>query len=184
MRKENGPVLISALWGLGEATLFFIVPDVYLTLLAVRDRRASLRGCVAATAGALAGGALMFFWGSTDPAGAASALLSVPAISREMLEKVHEGLASTGALALFLGPVTGTPYKIYAVESGALGLSPLVFLLVSVPARDLRFVVLALATDRVSRGLVAFWPLPLKRLAVAALWTAFYVFYFAVKSKG
>ena len=37
------------------------------------------------------------------------------------------GLAAGGR-----GPLTGTPYKLYAVEAGAQGLSPWLFLLVTV----------------------------------------------------
>jgi len=37
--------LVAALWGLAEATLFFIVPDVFLSLVALRDRRAALVAC-------------------------------------------------------------------------------------------------------------------------------------------
>ena len=43
-------VLIAALWGFSEATLFFIVPDVFLTVIVLRDRRAALLCCGAAVA--------------------------------------------------------------------------------------------------------------------------------------
>jgi hypothetical protein len=50
---------IAALWGLAEATLFFIVPDVWLTLITVWSPRKALIACLFALLGALAGGALM-----------------------------------------------------------------------------------------------------------------------------
>ena len=96
-------LLITAFWGFSEATLFFIVPDVFLTVVALRDRRAALLCC--AVAGALAGGLLLYRWGRVDSAGAASALLAVPAIGPRMIQDVRTGLASTGLLALFLGPL-------------------------------------------------------------------------------
>jgi len=46
-------VAVSAVLGFAEATLFFIVPDVYLTLLAVQGAPVALGGCVAAVTGAL-----------------------------------------------------------------------------------------------------------------------------------
>ena len=147
----------------------------------MRDRNAALRACAAATAGALAGGLLMYLWGARDPAGVSSVLLSVPAIGPGMLEKVRGSLASNGALALFVGPVTGTPYKIYAAESGAAGLSLAVFLAVSVPARGLRFLLLTLAAGAASRGPFARLPLSRRRALVGGLWAVFYAVYFAVK---
>ena len=96
-----------------------------------------------------------------------------------MLARVRESLLSSGALALFLGPLTGTPYKIYAVESSASGVSLLVFLAVSIPARGLRFLILALVVDGASRGPLAAWPLTRKRALVAGLWAVFYAAYFS-----
>jgi membrane protein YqaA with SNARE-associated domain len=174
-------VLLAALWGFSEATLFFIVPDVFLTVVALRDRRAALFCCGAAVAGALAGGLLLYLWGRADPSGATSALLAVPAIGQGMIQDVRNGLASRGLVALFLGPLKGTPYKIYAVLSGDMGLSLPLFLLVSLPARGMRFLFVTLAASWASRDPLAAWPLGRKRVVAIALWTVFYAVYFAVK---
>jgi hypothetical protein len=123
----------------------------------------------------------MYLWAARDPVRAASALLSVPAINAGMLARVRESLRSSGALALFLGPVTGTPYKIYAVESGESGVPLLLFLAVSIPARGLRFLILAIGVDCASRGPLAPWPLIRKRALVAGLWAVFYVAYFSLR---
>ena len=174
-------VLIAALWGFSEATLFFIVPDVFLTVVALRDRRAALLCCGTAVAGALAGGLLLYRWGKADPSGAASALLAVPAIGQGMIQDVRNSLASRGLVALFLGPLKGTPYKIYAVASGEMGVSLPLFLLVSIPARGVRFLAVTLAASWASRGPLASWPLARKRALAVALWTVFYAAYFALK---
>ena len=55
--------LEAGLWGLAEATLFFIVPDVWLNLAGRRRLEAGLLG-------ALIGGALIYFWGAHDKPGA------------------------------------------------------------------------------------------------------------------
>lgn len=156
---------------------------MFLTLVALRDRRVALRACAAATAGAVAGGLLMYLWGAADPAGAIAALLTLPAIGRGMIEEVGKSLDARGFLALFLGPLTGTPYKIYAVEAGQrhLGMTP--FLLVSLPARGVRFVVLSLAASWVARRPLAAWTPGRKRLLAIALWTVFYTLYFVVQSR-
>jgi membrane protein YqaA with SNARE-associated domain len=52
--------LIAFIWGLAEATLFFIVPDVYLGFVALFDWRRALRALAAPIAGAVLGGALMY----------------------------------------------------------------------------------------------------------------------------
>jgi membrane protein YqaA with SNARE-associated domain len=176
-------IAVAALWGFAEATLFFIVPDVWISLAALRDRRAGLLACLASVAGALAGGLVMYAWGSKDPEGAAGALAAVPAVSRRMIEQVRSSLSSTGFLSLFIGPLTGTPYKIYAVESGAVGASLPLFLLVSIPARGARFLLVALAASWASRRPLGDWPLRRKRAAAIVLWVVFYAVYFALKSR-
>jgi len=173
-------LLAALVWGFAEATLFFVVPDVLLTFMALEDRRQALRACGTAVVGAVAGGYLMYSMGRVD-ADAANALLdAVPAISRAMIERVRSSLASSGTLALFLGPLTGTPYKIYAVASGNLELGLPAFLLVSVPARGLRFAALVLGTSWASTGRFSKWSLGKKRSLLALLWVVFYAAYFAV----
>jgi hypothetical protein len=75
-----------------------------------------------------------------------------------------------GPVAILLGPSSGTPYKIYAVQWGAMHASFARFLLISVPARYLRFlasVLIASAARRVVRP----W-------ALACAWAECYGFYF------
>jgi membrane protein YqaA with SNARE-associated domain len=173
-----GVIVVAALWGLAEGTVFFLVPDVCLTWVALRDRRAALRACAAALAGALVGGLLMYEWGARDPAAARALLDRVPAISQGMIARVETEIAARGALALFIGPLRGTPYKIYAVLSGERGEGLALFLAVSVPARLLRFVLLTLLAAWVSaRPPVAAWSLRAKRTVHAAFWGAFYSAY-------
>lgn len=170
----------AVLWGFAEATLFFVVPDVLLTFIAVQDRRRALLACGGAVAGALAGGVLMYLWGSIDPRGALTVLDAVPAIGPAMIEEVRASLERAGATAIFLGPLTGTPYKIYAVMTGSMGTSLPLFLLVSLPARSLRFVALTLVTAWASRQHpFRRWSVTRKRLLLSVLWLVFYIGYLA-----
>jgi membrane protein YqaA with SNARE-associated domain len=173
-------VLAALVWGLAEATLFFVVPDVLLTFMALEDRRAAVLASGAAVVGALAGGLVMYAMGAADPEAAVALLDAVPAISPDMIERVRSSLSASGLMALFLGPLTGTPYKIYAAISGSLGVGLWPFLLVSVPARGVRFVALAFVTSWASRGPFAAWPRGRKWLVLALLWAVFYAGYFAV----
>lgn len=173
--------ILAASWGFAEATLFFLVPDIYLCLIAVRDTKAGFRACGFVVAGALLGGAVMYVWGSGDGTGAEVVLDAIPAIDVAMIDGVRRSLVDSGLVALFLGPLSGVPYKIYAVESGALGLGIPLFLLISIPARGVRFVLVTGITAWIAHRPLAAWSLGRKRTVAVLLWAAFYAFYFAVK---
>jgi len=176
------PVLALAFaWGLAEATFFFIVPDVLLTLIASRSLKPSLKASVAALLGAMAGGAMMYAFGARDPDGARVFLDNVPAISPALVTRVTGQANESGLLAVLIGPLKGIPYKIYAVEWGARGGSFIGFLLISIPARSIRFLLASLAARGIARVLQ---PLTDHRDIIEVsiltlLWLAFYSFYFA-----
>ena len=168
------------LWGLAEATLFFIVPDVLLSALALRDRTLALRLCLWSLGGALTGGLVMYLWGRHDAEQASDVLGKVPAISEAMLARVSADLEQLGSLATFLGPLTGTPYKIYAALSHQADVSLAAFLLISVPARLIRFALVAAITSWIAGTLLRGWSHRARLCLLLALWTAFYVAYFLV----
>ncbi len=174
MRPSSSLHLAAFLWGLAEATLFFIVPDILLSAAALSRLRAALVACAWTTTGALVGGAVMYAWGATAPTEAWAVLDRVPAIGLTMQENVRKTMAEHSLAVLFLGPLTGTPYKLYAVAAGQQGLAPAAFLLVSLPARALRFVLVSLLAYVASRRLSEPWRLPV----LAACWLAFYFGYF------
>ncbi len=168
----------AALWGIAEATLFFIVPDVLLTRVAMDDLWRALRASLFATGGALAGGMLMYAWGVYDVTGVRTVLDWVPGISPEMTARVAEQMSRHGAWAMFIGPITGTPYKLYAAQAAGAGIGPLVFALVSIPARLLRFVLLSTVAAGLTRTLRPRLPRRVLLWTWAGVWTAFYAAYF------
>ena len=170
---------VAALWGFAEATVFFLVPDVWISAVALRAPwRAAWRAAAWALAGALVGGTVMHLWGSTA-AGAAERFLDwVPAIASETIERVRGELQRNGYLAVLLGPLGGTPYKIYAAESGSIGMPLAGLLAITVPARLLRFALAATVAAACARWPLASWP-PRRRLLLHALcWSLFYCWYF------
>lgn len=173
---------VALAWGFAEATLFFIVPDVWLSRVALTRPRLALRACWVALAGALLGGAMMYGWGAAAPAGVAAALDAVPGISAADVTRVAEETARRGAVAVLLGPLTGTPYKVYAATAPAAGLGWPALLLISVPARVIRFLLVTLLTAGAVR-LPGVRRLRRRshRLLHAAVWTLFYLWYFSVK---
>ena len=172
------PLWIAGLWGFAEATLFFLVPDVWLSFIAIESFTQGVAGSFAALAGALNGGSLMWFYGRRSPLEAFNFLSRIPGIGSRLTTEVREQTARRGLLALFLGPVRGIPYKIYAVESGATSRSLGAFLLVSIPARYLRFIGAVCAFWLAARYPLAGLSLEGKRAAVGLFWIAFYAWYF------
>jgi membrane protein YqaA with SNARE-associated domain len=170
------------LWGFAEATLFFLIPDMLLTIAALRfGWRRALTLCPLAALGAVIGGLVMWHWGAHDVAGARQALLRVPAIGPDLLARVQLEIGQGWALHLIKGPLTGTPYKIYAVEAGAGGINPVVFALVSFLARLPRFIATTLAAAAMQTVLKRSG-LRLSPYAVlAAAWLLNYVIYFYVR---
>ena len=174
--------VVAGLWVFAEATGFFVVPDVWLSALAVRSLRRGLTSAVSATAGAVVGGALMHRWGERVPAGRSAWLLTrLPAVSPAMLERVEREMASHGFAAVLLGPLRGTPYKLYARTAGLRGDPLPAFLAWSVPARAPRFVVVTTAVGALSallRSLRPHAPGGVRWAIFTAGWTAFYAWYF------
>src|SRR5262245_24998294 len=140
--RSNRSVLhfaIAFLWGLAEATFFFIVPDVFLTVVARRALKPALKATLAALGGALLGGVLMYALGRRHATTIEAFLDRVPSISPETIARVAEQIREKGSMAILFGPLMGIPYKIYAVEWGAQERSVVTFVLISVPARYVRF---------------------------------------------
>src|SRR4051812_21124803 len=78
---NRAAVWLAFAWGIAEASFFFIVPDVLLTLIACRALKPALKATLAALAGALIGGVLMYALGMRSPDEATAFLDYVPAIN-------------------------------------------------------------------------------------------------------
>jgi membrane protein YqaA with SNARE-associated domain len=168
------------LWGFAEATLFFIVPDVLLSYATLRrGSRLALSAGLPAAAGALLGGAMMYWWGAQDPLGAEAVLDRIPAIGTALIETVRADMAAGWLAALFAGAFSGVPYKIFAVEAGRAGVDPGVFLAASVPARYARFAVTVLVTALVRYGLEGIGRERWAVFILTGFWLCFYAVYFA-----
>lgn len=179
--RSRGAAAIALMWGFAEATLFFIVPDVWIGLLALFDWRAGLRAAGWAVVGALMGGALMYGAGAYLEAERSARLLdAVPAISPPMIEQVETAMRDEGPRSVLWGPLSGTPYKIYARTAGEQSQPLLGFLLWTVPARGARFVLIvvvsALGAAVVRRMTSSVgWLIGLYLFA----WVVFYALYFS-----
>lgn len=171
---------LAALWGLAEATVFFIVPDVLLSWIALRSRKRALLACLWATGGALAGGAILWLVGRHDPEPARALFATLPAINDGMIENVRSQLHTSGLKALFLGPLSGTPYKIYALEAASIDYGLGMFVLISLPARLIRFLLVSLVASGISKLLNRMPGMRHLQILHVLFWTALYAWYFSV----
>lgn len=163
-------------WGFGEAVLFFVIPDVFLTLVAVRlGLRRSWRLAVLATAGAVIGGLVVYAWASLHPASVTSAMQLLPGIERSMIDSVNADVAAHGSAALLAGPWQGRPYKLFAAASGELGLSAIGLALLTIPGRLGRFAI-SIALASYLRWFFSRW---IPQEVMLATWAAFWVVVYA-----
>lgn len=177
---SRAPFVLALAWGLAEATFFFIVPDVLLTLIACRALKPALKATTFALLGALVGGALMYAIGRRDPVSARAFLDHIPAISPALVSRVSSQVGENGLWAVLLGPLKGIPYKIYAVEWGSREGSLVTFILISIPARYIRFFLAAVFARGIARliGPLTHHRATTEMLILAGVWSGFYVFYF------
>ncbi|MFI5011858.1 MAG: hypothetical protein ACHQAY_05890 [Hyphomicrobiales bacterium] len=173
---------IALIWGFAEATLFFVVPDVFLTLVAVsRGARRALSLSVLSALGAVGGGALMMWWGGNDIAAARVAVHFLPAISADMIAGVAAAMQRPDwPLAMLLGAFGGVPYKVFAMEAGAAQLSAAPFLAASFAARLLRFSLAVLAARIAARLLERRLSPRGATYAIAGSWTSFYLLFWSL----
>lgn len=170
-------------WGFAEATLFFIVPDVWIGWVALTARRAAWAVLAFTLAGALLGGAVLYTVSTTtEPETTAALLDGVPTVSRDAIEQVDEEMEEHGPRSVLYGPLRmGTPYKLYARSAGAQNESVLAFLLWSIPGRLERllpFTVAALVVGTLFRTWIAAHRRRVQALYAVA-WLAFYAVYVA-----
>lgn len=182
-RRYRWWVIAAALWSVGEATVFFVVPDVLLTAAVLRygPRKAWRLSALAACA-AMAAGAGMWAWGAADGEGAQAVMLAVPAVGPDLLARVAQEMNAWWPVHVLAGAVSGVPYKLYAVEAGRRGIALLPFLAVSFGARLARF---SLSVAIVAAGAAALDRIGAPRAKAALLvlgWFAIYAVYFAIRA--
>ena len=170
---------ISALWGIAEATLFFIVPDVLLSFVGVRHgARRGVTAGICAALGAGAGGAAMALWSQQDFESARNAVLTVPAVSESMVLRADASMARNWFLATLTGPFSATPFKVFAVLAPHHGVSPTAFAAAGVVARLPRFLVVPCLGAWLARRFRNEPDRRKLRIGIAAFWSLFYLLFF------
>jgi membrane protein YqaA with SNARE-associated domain len=177
-RRAGAWTALAAFWSFAEATIFFVVPDVIVSAIALRFgwRNGLAAACIAAFAAALGGLAVHLATGvgNVDPFPFYDAL---PAISPEMIDRVRNAMGSNDwPLAMLQGSFSGMPYKLYAAAAAS-STATLPFVLWSVPVRLVRFALVAVAAALIGGPLQRrLGPRP-AMAALLAFWVLFYVVY-------
>jgi membrane protein YqaA with SNARE-associated domain len=174
-------LVVGFVWGFAEATLFFVVPDVWLGWVALVARRAAWAVLAVTLAGALLGGAVTYAVSRVAPPSTTAAIADgVPTVDEDAIDRVSREMEDHGPRSVLFGPIRmGTPYKLYARAAGVQEQSLAAFLLWSIPGRLERMLpvtVLALAVGYALRGWIA-----ANRAIVlgvyASVWLAVYAVY-------
>jgi len=166
-------------WGAAEAFLFFIVPDVIVGYVALRRGfRAGLVACLYAAVGAGLGGAAMYAWSARDPNAALMAVEAVPAVSTPMVEAAHAAMTEDGwFVAAMKGPLTSTPFKVYAALAPRHGASMAEFALAALPVRLPRFLFAAAALALIGRAIRGRVSDKLALVLFTGAWVLFYAWF-------
>ena len=173
--------IIAFVWGLAEATVFFIVPDVWLTIIFRKRIDNKLVSAIfLTTAGAICGGIIMYAFGRFLPDKTWNLLRLIPGINLQLLSKVQSQMLENGLLALASGPLQGIPYKIFAVNWGIVKGDLFLFCLISIPARSIRFVfsLIIVRTAFIVFEKKAKISNNTSLCIVLSFWVIFYFFYF------
>lgn len=130
--------LIGFLWGFSEAVWFFVIPDIFLTLIALFSLKRALIAMGWTIFGAMIGGAILYGFWTYSFGNSKDFLLTVPLVSEKMISIAEWHIHTYGMYGMFLGSGQGIPYKIYATLSGYLHTNFWIFLLATIPARAFR----------------------------------------------
>lgn len=179
MKKKllSGNNVIAWLWGAAEATFFFIVPDVFLSYLALDGYKKALIACVYVLAGALAGGLFMYTisYNKTE----VTALLDmVPGISPSLIQHGQVLFDRHMLYGMLEGSFSGVPYKIFSAHAGSTSAPIILFILASAAARFPRFIAISLLTAIITQTLLKNKTSVVKKRILIAVWTLFYICYF------
>ena len=122
----------------------------------------------------------MYAWAAHDAETVMVLLDRIPAISAGMIENLRSQLAGRGLDYVFIGGVTGKPFKIHASWAGQQQIPIHLFLPVAFLARFARFGCVALLASGIGGLLKPRWDRRRRRMLLAAFWVLFYAAYLSL----
>lgn len=160
LARTRAGLAVAFAWGLLEALVVPIVPDVGVAIMVIAAPARALPIAAAATAGSVVGGLLAYLVGAT--LGPPPMLL----VTDRMVTAVQGWLHAEGAAALWRQPLGGVPFKVFAYLGGTAGAPATAFLATSAAARGARILAAALVSAGLGR-LLALVPRHRQPLAYA-----------------
>lgn len=154
--RSKSSLIIGFIWGFAEGTVFFIVPDVYLGLVALFHWKRGLWAMLAAIIGAMIGGSVMYTVARIDLPGIDLLLTRIPLINAEMVADIASKMQADGLITMVNGPLRGVPYKIYAAQAGGQSLPYRSFLFMTILARLERLLPVTLLAGGFGEGFKGF----------------------------
>ena len=128
--------------------------------------------------GASVGGVIMYLWSASDPATAREAVLAVPAISEAMVQHAEQAMSQNWFLATFLGPLTSTPFKVFAILAPAAAAPLPAFALAAIAARLPRFLIVSVGVSLLGRALSRWLTERQLLWVLIGAWLLFYAVFF------
>jgi membrane protein YqaA with SNARE-associated domain len=141
--ESRAATVLIFVWALGEATVFAILADFLLAALLVVSRARRRVLVAACVAGMTVGGIVTVIVAHTWPRFALDLLRDLPLITESHIRRAGELLAEHGAAGFFIQPVSGIPFKAWAVVAGQQGLAVWLVIPAFVAARAVRMVAIA-----------------------------------------
>jgi 1-acyl-sn-glycerol-3-phosphate acyltransferase len=140
LASARAGIVTAFAWGLLEAIVWPIVPDFFVAPLAAAAPRRWWRLAVGAAAGSVCGGAISYLLGGTEVG--RSLLAHAPLITDAMRARAAAWTSGAGALGLLHQPLSGVPYKTFALQASPV--APFgAFVAVSLVVRAVRLIAVA-----------------------------------------
>ncbi|HEY1360792.1 MAG TPA: YqaA family protein [Xanthobacteraceae bacterium] len=165
-----------------ESSFFPIPPDVMLIPMSLARPDKAWSYATLCTAASVAGGVLGYFIGAALYDSVGLWLIGLYGYG-DRVESFREAYAQWGSLIILLKGLTPIPYKIVTIASGFAGYNFLMFVLLSLVARGMRFFLVAFLLNRYglrARAIIeerlAFWVTTGAIVLVAGIVGAVYLF--------
>ena len=135
---------LMAVWAIAEALVWPIIPDVLLGLLVIARPRRVAKTLTAAIVGSTVGAVLLYGLASSWPTQAERILPHLPLAFEADVISVRERIGQDGALAFLQQPISGIPFKVWAIVGATSGLPAVPALPIVILARAARMSLVAL----------------------------------------
>jgi 1-acyl-sn-glycerol-3-phosphate acyltransferase len=140
-----GSTRLQCVWAMAEATVWPILADFLLVPLVLGRPRRAGKHLAGAVSGMALGGIGLYLFAFQWPARSRRLLHRLPTVHAAAIERAEKDLAAHGLAAFLFQPVSGIPFKVWALLAGSEGRSPLRAIPLFIVARAGRMAIVALA---------------------------------------